>query len=101
MVIDQHSVTYVTNVTAAIMSGKIPHTAQSAICPECDQEMNMWGIPLDGHLVFDAGDRTDDPKLFVLIGCEGYWVIDPALAGMPRGGWTPPTELVINPDDAI
>jgi hypothetical protein len=49
----------------------------SPICPECGQ------IPEpddDGHSVLGA---------VVVIGCEGYWVINPNVVGIHRPTWQP------------
>jgi hypothetical protein len=52
-----------------------PHL--SPICPECDEVPE----PEDGlHVVLGAA---------VVIGCEGYWVIDPNLVGIHRPTWQP------------
>lgn len=45
-------------------------------CPECGR------YPDDDHVLITVNNRT-----CVVIGCEGYWTIDPATIGLPRGNW--------------
>jgi len=50
----------------------------SPICPECGQVPEA----ADGiHVVLGAA---------VVIGCEGYWVINPNAVGIPKPNWQPP-----------
>jgi len=49
----------------------------SPICPECDE----LPPPEDGvHTVLGAT---------VVVGCEGYWVINPNVVGIPNPNWQP------------
>lgn len=47
-------------------------------CPECDSDIDP-ACPDDHVFVGDL----------VVIGCEGYHIIDPQLLGLPRGNWSP------------
>lgn len=48
-------------------------------CPECDQVTNYWGSTDTGdHLVLGLVDGTH----MLLIGCEGYWIVDPGSVGL-------------------
>ncbi len=51
------------------------------VCPEC-------GVEPAGTDEASAHALTEDGH--VVIGCEGYWVIDPAAVGLDPGGWKPP-----------
>jgi hypothetical protein len=57
---------------------------RAALCPECDElPAGADGlVPCDGgthaHVVIDHA---------VILGCEGFFVIDPAVIGMDRGSW--------------
>ncbi|MGX9924162.1 hypothetical protein ACWIG4_30410 [Streptomyces sp. NPDC002248] len=55
-------------------------------CPECDSKnwadaSHIWVTPPVNH-------HTDEAPI-LLMGCEGYWVIDPLILHMPRENWTP------------
>lgn len=45
-------------------------------CPECSQVPT--GLDQQVHRMHDGT---------VIIGCEGYWVIDPGLVGLATGNW--------------
>lgn len=54
-------------------------------CPECDQPTNYWGATDTGdHLVL----ALPNGQHMLLIGCEGYWIVDPGSVGLDRGNWT-------------
>ena len=69
---------YLAAVTRAMMSSDTrvaPYL--SPICPECGQ---LAG-PEDGvHIMLGA---------VVVVGCEGYWVINPNVFGIPSPNWQP------------
>lgn len=53
-------------------------------CPECGDPVEGDGLVLcdDGefaHVVLGGS---------VVLGCEGYWVVNPAVLGMDAGSWT-------------
>jgi hypothetical protein len=47
-------------------------------CPECQDILTADGQYPDGHVVVNGA---------VVIGCEGYYVIDPAALGQPDPHW--------------
>ena len=49
----------------------------SPVCPECGHVPEQEG---GIHVVLGAA---------VVIGCEGYWVINPNVVGIPRPSWQP------------
>ncbi len=67
---------------AAVLAAMMRHDPRvapylSPICPECDE----LPPPEDGvHLVLGAT---------VAVGCEGYWVINPNVVGIPNPHWQP------------
>ena len=91
MIISLETATYLDRVTKAIDSGKgeIPLTDR---CPECEEKIDTWNkaVADDGHVVYQV---TSD-NYAVLIGCEGYWVTDPTLVGLPKNGWMAADEPV-------
>lgn len=52
-------------------------------CPECDDVPSPLN-PDDGHIVLDVQDhpRAGQLEQVVLVGCEGYWMINPNRIGM-------------------
>jgi hypothetical protein len=56
---------------------------RTVFCTECGRVINGDGLVTDdadggGHVVIDGA---------VVLGCEGYWQIDPDAVGLDRGGW--------------
>lgn len=65
------------------VSDRIDALPLTARCPECDQPV---GDDVDtAHVMM----RRTDGRAVVVIGCEGYWLADPTLVGLPRGQWQP------------
>jgi hypothetical protein len=79
---DPDTARYVAAVRAALKSGQRPPVLRGD-CPEC------------GHLVADDRDRDhvviDVPGVgpVVVVGCEGYFVIDPNAVGIDAPDWQP------------
>jgi hypothetical protein len=64
-------------VTALMRNDPAVQPYLSPVCPECGQLPE----PEDGiHIVLGAA---------VVIGCEGYWVINPNVIGIPSPNWQP------------
>jgi hypothetical protein len=82
---------YVAGIVAALRAGRVPGDAITDTCPECGDtpQRTTGGRCTDGHVVALApeGRYGADHGLAVLVGCEGYFVIDPTHAGVPIGGW--------------
>ena len=78
---------YFMRIEAAIQAHvKLPLTE---VCPDCGE----WIATVDGDHVtvlapFDGASKSAS-KLAVVIGCEGYWTINPELVGLPHGNWQP------------
>lgn len=67
---------------AAVIAAMMRHDPRvvsflSPICPECGQLADAEG---GLHVVLGAA---------VVVGCEGYWVIDPNTVGIPKPNWQP------------
>jgi len=84
MIITRETATYVKYAIMAIDLGKveIPLTNR---CPECGETIDTYlsAASDDPHLVYQNTSDT----FVILIGCEGYWVVNPELIGLPRGEW--------------
>lgn len=83
---DTNERTYVERVTRLA-------AALSRYCPECDLEGDA--IDPDSHTLTARGE--------VVVGCEGYWVVNPALVGIDSPGWSDatgrePVELPVAPE---
>lgn len=63
-------------------------------CPECDKEFTNWDeVNEDTHIVIKQ--KIGDTELYYcVVGCEGYWVVDPKTLGLPRNNWSPTWEIV-------
>lgn len=62
------------------------------ICKDCDEAVRALSSD-DGHIVYvenwgtsDVPSDLDNP--IVIVGCEGYWHIDPNLVGIPSEDWS-------------
>lgn len=75
---------YLDAMTEALAIGTaIPAAAITNTCPECGIE----NPEDDLHATAEAG--TGSGYRAVVIGCEGYWVIDPKLVGIDAPNWEP------------
>ncbi len=75
---------YLFAVTTAIAAGKeVPVTST---CTECERYLgdnaHLWD---DEHVMF----LMPDGRIVVLVGCEGYMLVDPSAVGLEREGWEP------------
>lgn len=69
------------------------------VCPECDTKAADMGLDhADQHILIDQKIYNNNNKYkvirYVVVGCEGYWVVDPAKLGLPRGNWQPLVEVI-------
>lgn len=81
---------YLTAVANAILRDGMVIPGAGDLCPECLAHVNAFDQE-HGVIASDAGP-------IVVIGCEGYHVIDPALVGLDRGNWQPAEAM--HADDA-
>ncbi len=71
---------YLLAVTTALDEGKpVPVTST---CTECEGTPNLFD---EQHLSVLLGDG----RTVVVVGCEGYFLVDPASVGLDRGNWQP------------
>jgi hypothetical protein len=86
MIFTVETAQYVYNVTTALASGKtLPQMTN--VCPECNDRLGFFNT--GEHVVFDTNpeDRGSIDALVIIVACEGYWMIDPNLVGIPSEGW--------------
>jgi hypothetical protein len=90
MLVTHDLVRYVTAAhEALVIRGNPNSVATTSTCPECGSEFDSRVDAMsdnDGaHLILElSGD-----VFAVIVGCEGYWVINPALIGIPADNWQP------------
>jgi hypothetical protein len=81
---------YVTAVREAI---ETPATDLSAyglrqVCTECGEHVEaMTESERAAHVIVEPFER------WIVVGCEGYWLVDPAAVGLDRGHWQDWREL--------
>jgi hypothetical protein len=68
-------------------------------CPECDRLVSdMEDHQQDQHIIITQRIWNNNRKYkdidYVVVGCEGYWVVDPKTLGLPRGNWWPTYEVI-------
>ncbi len=76
------NLTYLTAVIAAV--DDLPEEAITDVCPECGEQQTTG----ENHAVI-VREEDGLAVLVLAIGCEGYWVIDPALVGLNAPDWQP------------
>jgi hypothetical protein len=67
---------YAARAQAALLNGFIPMGYRTSRCTECGDEMTI-GSPEDHVIMVDANGTQ-----LVLIACEGYLMVPPAVVGM-------------------
>lgn len=56
-------------------------------CPECDIEVvDFTQEQADQHVVIKQ-DLGKGSLYYVVVGCEGYWTVNPETLGLPKGNW--------------
>lgn len=56
----------------------------TSTCTECDKHVSDMGVEWMAHWVM-INAAADEPV--VVIGCEGYWIVDPTTVGIKRDHW--------------
>lgn len=90
MLITMELATYLDRAVKAIEAGRseIPLTNT---CPECGEKVDTYLDAVDQanpHMVMQV---TSD-NFAILVGCEGYWMVNPATLGLDGRGWSDWTE---------
>lgn len=68
-------------------------------CPECDTKVSRFtSEEADRHIIIQQRIWNNNQQfkdlLYVVVGCEGYWVVDPETLGLPRDNWQPLYEVI-------
>lgn len=86
MIVRAEDAAYIQAVIAALTTtGTLPVSELTSVCPECSEEQTRWYS--DAHLVVLDDDEDPDAAVVVVIGCEGYRVINPNLVGIDAPNW--------------
>ncbi len=88
-------VTYLTRANAALddrttraeLLDRYPHLGD--YCAECGSTVTT---PNDAeHVIYSADDGSDGHELIIVIGCEGYWTVNPRELSMDgHDSWEAP-----------
>lgn len=82
--------TYVAAVSTALDDPEVDSSGFGLrqTCTECDTHVDaMTEAERGAHEIVELEER------WILVGCEGYWLVDPAAVGMVRGNWQDWREL--------
>lgn len=93
MRIDTELAAYLTKVTKALDDGNLlafPHDTVGSKCPECGDD--VW-LADSEHVYWTDDHPHQDPRVVVIVGCEGYWIVNPALVGIDKPSWQPVTDF--------
>lgn len=82
MNIDYRTAHYILAVAGALEDGeRIDPEAMTDRCPECGEVQTL--LDCRDHVVMRRSNVEGQYEVFVVIGCEGYWVLDPKPLGVP------------------
>jgi hypothetical protein len=85
---DAQTADYVARVAVAFQAGEL---SPNAMCAECGITFVHRLPAAEGgdHILIESigSDGTGTGELLMVIGCEGYWHINPQAVGLPRGHW--------------
>ena len=85
---------YVNAIAELLNAGTLPATAsRTNYCPECGTDLMTPDDFYMDHVVWRDESAPYAPNLMypdpvVIVGCEGYWVIDPAVVGIDSPNWS-------------
>lgn len=94
MILDYNTTHYVMSVQGALEDGdRIDPKYLTDRCPECLGRVT-W-LDTGNHLVVPVKEypthpfrvQANDWDVYVVIGCEGYWVVNPESVGVPSRTW--------------
>jgi hypothetical protein len=88
MLLDPRTALYLHRATTALITGTVAIESTTDVCPECSESVAAARLISDAehHIAYlDPQHR----RVVLLIGCEGYWLIDPNTLGLPSPNWQP------------
>jgi hypothetical protein len=96
MILNTDLALYISEVCAAIATGKLPADVVTNQCPECEEWLGYFDT--GDHIVYDVSTDNDPEHMVVIVGCEGYPCIDPKLVNLGHifPNWMPPVMLVFD-----
>lgn len=99
MLFDTRSAEYLAACTKLITTPQSPEVMDKVRpyltnrCSECGEVVNIFATH---HVV--VADGQDGTGAYVVIGCEGYWLINPNVVGVKNIDWQDWTKPVDSPD---
>jgi hypothetical protein len=90
MLIDARTAAYLMAVIQTVVIEGRTDIPLTTTCPECDERVDMFGGYNHISVALTEGTHA------VVIGCEGYWIVNPALVGIDSPNWSDWAKL---PDD--
>jgi len=99
MLMDYRTATYLMYVEGALEEERVPAQYLTDTCPECGEAVTEYLDAMEGpHVVTRVSNDPEGPKgYYVIIACEGFWVINPESVGLPLDNWQDWT--VVTADD--
>jgi hypothetical protein len=94
MIVDTKTARYLMMVCVALDTNTLhPDARRTTTCPECNETVTAFDTD---HVVWTGGRIG---TCVLVIGCEGYWVINPNLVGIDSPNWTHPDDsIIIDPE---
>lgn len=92
MLLNNQLVVYLFKVQQKVSRGEyVPALMR---CPECGETTDQFSYEAqDRHVVIQQTIRNKTLE-YVVVGCEGYFTIDPKKLGLPRGHWQPVWDVI-------
>lgn len=73
------------NAVNEVLASSGNNVMTTSTCLDCDTHVDAMGDNWLAHRIMTNGANA---KTAVVVGCEGYWHIDPNAVGMSRGSWS-------------
>lgn len=92
MLLNNRLVVYMFKVQQKISKGE--YVSGLMRCPECGIATDEFTAEDEDRHVTILQKIQGKPLYYVVVGCEGYFTIDPKKLGMPRNNWQPVWEVI-------